>query len=154
MRRCALPVPAAMAIVVAIFGCQSLRRTYVPLEGAAIGGDSFGSGGGAQNGANAGPIVTFTEPPSRVKGGSAWAFDYTVTSPRKIAAVQLQYARDGDALTEPRPADRPRAAAVASGRHRRDRDGGRHCELHALGHRRRRPDGVARATARRPAVVK
>lgn len=88
-----IPVLLCAAVLVA---CPSKTRSYVPLEGVPIGGDTFSGTGGAASAGGDTPVLSLSSPPSRVRGGSEWTAEITVFAKHPIAGLQLQYAADGE----------------------------------------------------------
>ncbi|MCC6810367.1 MAG: hypothetical protein IT381_23250 [Deltaproteobacteria bacterium] len=81
-----------------VAACRIAPRSYVPLEGVALGGGSV-AGGGQGVGDPDAPIVLLSAPPAKLQGGASWTFDYTLTAQHELVAAQLQYARDGESVT-------------------------------------------------------
>jgi hypothetical protein len=78
--------------------CARAQRTYVPIEGQALGGTAFSQGAG--NGDFSSDIrLTLSDPPSRVRGGTTWRATFAASSARRLVAAQLQFAADGDNIT-------------------------------------------------------
>ncbi len=99
--------PRAQATLILVLSlcvsCQSAKRSYVPLEGVVLGGASFAQGE-AEAGSTAldpnAPRVTFSAVPAKVRGGSAWHFEYAIMAEEAIVAAQLQFSTDGDTDTD------------------------------------------------------
>jgi hypothetical protein len=82
-----------------LFACVNRDRAFIPLEGVALGGDSFSSGEGGQGGSPDAPVVTLSSPPARVRGDTAWTAVFSIAGKAPIVAAQLQYARDGNNIS-------------------------------------------------------
>ncbi len=95
-------IGAVIPIALGLAGCEARTRSIVTLEGASIGDKSFSGDGGdaSSSGDGPGPKVTLSSPPARVRGGSAWQASVSLSSERRVVAFQLQYASDGDTLSD------------------------------------------------------
>lgn len=90
-------VYVGLALSLAIACVSPSKRSYVPLEGVALGSSRFSDGGGNLTEADE-TTMSLGRPPSRVRGGSTWTA--AVALPEKAVAAQLQFAADGNTISQ------------------------------------------------------
>jgi hypothetical protein len=89
----------ALAFCCFVVACSDQKRSFVPIEGVALGGDAFSSGSSSGKSDADAPIVTLSAPNPRVRGGSDWVAAISITQTKQpLAAAQLQFATDGERI--------------------------------------------------------